>query len=110
MLVANETWIPVHVSQGSAQDTIELDLSSVDGSPVAVRYAWGSTGAGNASPNGDDVSCCENDGQNKACVPAQCPLLAAEAGAPFGALPVDPFLAKIVGGKCECPEPQVCSG
>ena len=60
-------------------------------------------------PNGDDVSCCEGDGTAAVCVSAQCPLLAAEPLAPFGSLPLDPFIAEIVGGKCVCPEPQLCS-
>ena len=82
---------------------------------------------------GADVSCCEGDGINTPCVPTQCPLLAPEPLAPFGALPIDPFLAEIKGcaslaflpchsfshtnlkvlvwnsGKCLCPEPQECS-
>ena len=52
----------------------------------------------------------EGDGTIAACVPAQCPLHALEADAPFGSLPVDPFLAEITAeGKCRCPEPQDCS-
>jgi hypothetical protein len=35
-------------------------------------------------------------------------VVVAEPAAPFGALPVDPFLAQVVGGKCVCPEPQRC--
>jgi hypothetical protein len=58
---------------------------------------------------GDDVSCCEGDGINTPCVPTQCPLLAPEPLAPFGGLPIDPFLAEIKAGKCLCPEPQDCS-
>ena len=72
--------------------------------PTAVRYAWGGQ-----APNGDDVSCCEGDGAATPCIPVQCPLLVAEPLAPFGALPIDPFLAEIVNGKCLCPEPQTCS-
>eukprot|EP01046_Picozoa_sp_COSAG06_P086742 COSAG06_NODE_33308_length_492_cov_0.605598_1_plen_107_part_00 len=64
---------------------------------------------GGASPNGQDVSCCEGDGIAEPCVPTQCPLLAAEPLAPFGALPIDPFIAEIKAGKCVCPEPQECS-
>ena len=50
----------------------------------------------------------EGDGDSTPCIPVQCPLLATEPLAPFGALPVDPFLAEIVGAKCLCPEPQLC--
>jgi len=41
-----------------------------------------------------------------------CPLIATGPtlkNAPFGGLSANPFLAKIVGGKCECPAPQDCS-
>merc|ERR1712224_968900 len=55
------------------------------------------------------MGCCEGDGIAEPCVPGQCPLMAAEPMAPFGGLPTDPFLAKIVDGKCVCPEPQQCS-
>ena len=39
----------------------------------------------------------------KPCGPASCPIMAS------GGLPANPFLAKIVDGKCECIAPQVCS-
>ena len=34
---------------------------------------------------------------------------ATEPLAPFGVVPIDPFMAKLVAGKCVCPEPQSCS-
>ena len=58
--------------------------------------------------HGPCVRAGEGDGDNMPCIPVQCPLLATEPLAPFGALPVDPFLAEIVGAKCLCPEPQLC--
>ena len=109
------TWQPAHVmlSSGSGTDgggsvTVELPANRTI---TAVRYAWGGTdpaGNGAGTPNGDDVSCCEGDGVGQPCLPVQCPIVAIEPLAPFGALPVDPFIAKIVNGKCLCPEPQVC--
>lgn len=107
-------WLPVHISLGNAPGTIKVDLSSLPkgaGAPTAVRYAWGETDPkkNNPSPNGGDVSCCEGDGIAEPCVPTQCPLLAPEPLAPFGALPIDPFIAEIKAGKCLCPEPQMCS-
>jgi len=103
-------WLPVHIALGSSPGTVSVDLSSlpVGSSVTAVRYAWGATTAG-SNPNGDDVSCCEGDGAAKPCVPGQCPLMASEPLAPFGGLPADPFMAKIIDGKCKCPEPQQCS-
>lgn len=50
------TWVPVNIAQGSSKSSIDVDLTPLAGhKPVAIRYAWGSTGA----PNGDDVVCCE---------------------------------------------------
>jgi len=101
-------WLPVHTALGSAADTVAVDVSSLPARPIAVRYAWGATSP-DSSPNGDDVSCCQGDGTGEPCVPGQCPLMAVEPIAPFGGLPVDPFMAEIVNGKCVCPAPQVCS-
>jgi hypothetical protein len=109
------SWAAAHVALGAAPGSVTVTLppGAAAGTITAVRYAWGGTdpnGAGDGAgmPNGDDVSCCEGDGVGAPCVPAQCPLLAAEPLAPFGGLPVDPFIAQIVGGKCACPAPQVC--
>ena len=104
-------WTAVHIRAGSDAGTVSIDLSSLPAGAklTAVRYAWGGTGT-NSAPNGGDISCCEGDGLNDPCVPSQCPLLAEEPLAPFGHLPVDPFVAEIEpNGKCLCPEPQVCS-
>ena len=108
-VMANTTWYPVQIAAGAGAGEVAVDLSSLPAgaTPSAVRYAWGGTAS---SPNGDDVSCCAGDGVTAPCVPVQCPLLATEPLAPFGGLPVDPFIAEIVaGGKCLCPEPQACS-
>ena len=103
-----DIWMPVNIMLGTTEGTIQIALPA-GAKPTAVRYAWGGTGGSNPTPNGDDVSCCEGDGVNQPCLPVQCPLITPEPLAPFGALPVDPFLAEIVGGKCLCPEPQMCS-
>ena len=110
------SWVAADVALGAAPGSVTVTLppgAAAAGAITAVRYAWGGTdpnggGDGAGMPNGDDVSCCEGDGVGAPCVPAQCPLLAAEPLAPFGGLPVDPFIAQIVGGKCVCPAPQVC--
>ena len=75
--------------------SIMVDLSPLNGSaPTAVRYAW------------DIVNCCDmNDPDlyvSKPCGPASCPIMSSSN------LPANPFLAKIVNGKCECIPPQVC--
>lgn len=107
---STNAWVPVHIELGPALGTVVVDRSQLPSgaTPIAVRYAWGATSPG-STPNSDDVSCCEGDGVTEACVPGQCPIMAAEPQAPFGGLPVDPFLAKIVEGKCVCPAPQECS-
>ena len=108
-------WLPADIALGSAAGTVTVTLpaGAAAGPPTAVRYAWGGVGPaggnGDPTPNGDDVSCCEGDGLSTPCLPVSCPLVAPDEKAPFGALPIDPFIAKIVGGKCVCPEPQMCS-
>lgn len=107
------SWMPVPIRVGDAGSVV-ADLSGLApdaaGTVSAVRYAWGdNTQTSDHAPNGNDVSCCEGDGTDAPCVPGQCPIHVVEAAAPYGMLPVDPFLAEIVGGKCLCPEPQECS-
>jgi len=113
-VLVSSGWIPAHIALGSMPGTVVVELPAgvTNENVTAVRYAWGTTDAhddGGAIPNGKDVTCCEGNGDDMPCVPAQCPLLAAEPLAPFGGLPVDPFIAKVVDGKCLCPEPQMCS-
>ena len=89
----------VHIALGKSPGTVSVEITPSQ-TPLAVRYAWGATGGDGATPNGADVSCCEGDGENEPCVPTQCPLLSPEPLAPFGALPIDPFIAEItVAGK-----------
>lgn len=106
-------WLPVHVALGTSPGIVMVNISSLpaNASPLAVRYAWGGTDpkVRLPGPSGDDVSCCEGDAVAEPCLPGQCPLMAEEPKAPFGGLPADPFLAKIVNGACVCPEPQKCS-
>lgn len=110
-VLVNSTWLPVHVSAGAVRGSVTVDLTSISAEtpPTGVRYAWGGVTGDNAVPNGADVTCCEGDGVNDPCLPTQCPFLASEPNAPFGYLPVDPFIAQIVDGKCVCPSPQTCS-
>jgi hypothetical protein len=76
---------------------ITVDLLGLNGTaPTAVRYAW------------SIVNCCDMSDPDlyvtKPCGPASCPIIMSTAN-----LPANPFLAKIVNGKCECIAPQVCS-
>ena len=83
------------ITLGADGASIEVDLSSLNGTaPTAVRYAW------------SIVNCCDmNDPDlyvTKPCGPGSCPIMSSSN------LPANPFLAKIVGGKCQCIAPQVC--
>ena len=80
---------------GSSPGIITADISQLDGQiPTAVKYAFGNT------------NCCDmNDptlGVTHGCV-ANCPIMSSSA------LPANPFIAKIVGGKCECIPPMACN-
>jgi hypothetical protein len=107
------TWVPVHIKLGSdgrdGAPTVVADLTPLAGAtPLAVRYAWD----GADGPATGDVVCCDPaavaQGSSDECVPASCPIMTADARAIYGGLPANPFLAKLVDGKCECPPPQSC--
>jgi hypothetical protein len=89
-----------------ASSAVTLDLSPLAGAAVhAVRYAWGVSGSG--AHSGEKL-CCRDAGAllgvSKPCRPASCALMAS------GGLPVNPFMARIVDGRCECLAPQECNG
>jgi len=89
-------WITgLDISLGADGTSLEVDLSPLNGTlPTAVRYAW------------SIVNCCDlNDPAmyvTKPCGPASCPVMSSSN------LPANPFLAKIVQGRCVCVPPQVC--
>ena len=98
------SWVAVDIALGAGGDTVVADLSPLGGgAPQAVKYAWGATGG---APNDADVVCCATP--QALCAPGECPIKVAAAGAPFGGMPGNPFLAQIVNGKCACPAPQLC--
>eukprot|EP00040_Diaphanoeca_grandis_P043546 m.9603 g.9603 ORF g.9603 m.9603 type:complete len:763 (+) comp7821_c0_seq1:110-2398(+) len=108
-VLVNDSWVGCNImlsSSGSGY-TIDVDLSPLNGTvPTAVRYAWGDKN----SPNGKDVDCCDAaDHPSEECIPASCPIMTVDERVIFGGLPANPFLAKIVNGKCLCPSPQDCS-
>ena len=75
--------------------SVTLDLSKLNGTaPVAVRYSWGT------------LDCC-NRGDSKKFISEPCDDVCPITSSP-GRLPANPFIAKIVGGKCACVPPQVC--
>lgn len=90
----NSAWIPLNISKGTAGNIVQVDLTPLNGTmPTAVRYAWGI------------VDCCDHSDPmlyiTHGCV-ANCPIMSTSG------LPANPFMAKIVSGKCECVAPQVC--
>ena len=127
----NEGWINLPLHEGNTPSSIIVDLSPLKGAvPTAVRYAWvcrrGSelpsdrltimpvlihlTGAQahksypRTLPQGI-VDCCDlNDPAtftSEDCL-ANCPVMSSSG------LPANPFIAKIINGKCSCVAPQIC--
>jgi hypothetical protein len=102
---ADTTWISLDIT-ADGDDTVVVDLSPLNGSaPYAIAYAW---------DNQKDTCC--NAGSDPAisngfiqCTPGACPIQLPDSRAPFGALPANPFIAKVKDGKCECLEPQTCN-
>ena len=85
----------LNISMGADGASISVDLSTLNGTaPTAVRYAW------------SIVNCCDMNDPNlyvtHGCTTGACPIMSSSN------LPANPFLAKIVGGKCKCIAPQVC--
>jgi sialate O-acetylesterase len=94
-------WITLPVQEGKRDAdggamSVVVDLSPLNGSvPVAIRYAWG-------------IDCCKTgdpaQGKSTPCAIEGCPIKSSTTH-----LPANPFLAKLVKGKCECIAPQVCN-
>lgn len=102
------TWVPLNIAL-SGTHTVSVDTGPLNGStPLAIKYAWG---ANDGRPGDGDANCCAaaDPKSGDECLPGGCPIVATGvAGAPFNGLPANPFLAKIISGKCLCPAPQTC--
>ncbi|KAJ9456122.1 hypothetical protein DIPPA_18274 [Diplonema papillatum] len=83
-------WSTVNITSAGTS-SISADVSSLAGSVYGVRYMWGGFCCDGRPPTSDP------------CPVASCPL----KGSP-SQLPANPFVAKIVNGKCSCVAPQVC--
>lgn len=95
--VLDSGWTMLNFTAAPGDATaVVVDLAPLGGAaPTAVRYAWGV------------LDCCDHTDAGlyvtHGCV-AACPLMSSSG------LPANPFLARVVGGACECVAPQVCSG
>jgi hypothetical protein len=88
-------WFQVDIVSATAS-SVTADLSKLNGSvPAAVRYSWGI------------YDCCNTDDPSlyigKPC-DADCPITSSTAPR----LPANPFIAKLIHGKCSCVTPQAC--
>ena len=90
----NTDWQSVDIKLGSTPNTVEVDLSKSNGVAFGLRYGWQGGGDCCAEQQSDGPFFCE---------PGSCPLVAKAAR-----LPANPFMAKIVDGKCKCMPPMVC--
>lgn len=105
-LPAADGWVSLNMSMTGPYE-LSVDLTPLHGATVhAVRYAWGVRSY--VSPGRfEEPLCCaaSNDPQlsiSKPCEPASCPIIAS------GGLPANPFMARVVHGRCKCLSPQVC--
>ena len=100
-------WVAVDFKASSDGVSVIADLTSLNHAiPMAVKYAWGSTGG---IPNDQDVVCCASPSSTNECVPGLCPIFVTQPLAPYSGLPANPFLALITSdGVCQCPSPQTC--
>mmetsp|Transcript_21358 Transcript_21358/g.27287 ORF Transcript_21358/g.27287 Transcript_21358/m.27287 type:complete len:117 (+) Transcript_21358:444-794(+) len=94
-------WITLDISQGNNENEVVVDLSPLHGkTPVAIRYAWGNT----------IDRCCVKTTQSHVdevtsiCKPEACPIFSSSNN-----LPANPFMARIINGKCKCLDPQICN-
>ena len=99
----DQGWVRLNISAtAGATNSITVDLTPLNGTgvngttpaPTAVRYAWGI------------ISCCDPSEpgiyETHGCI-ANCPVMASPSG-----YPANPFIAQIVGGKCQCVPPMTC--
>ena len=84
-------WVYVDIAEASA-NSITVDLARSGGAIFGIRYAM------------EDNFCCSKYAPTSGpCDVGSCPLRGKASR-----LPANPFLARIVGGKCSCIPPQVC--
>ena len=87
-------WVEVDIT--AVTDTaVSVDLGEINGTtPAAIRYSWG-------------VFDCCNTGDRTRYVSKPCDDACPISSSP-NRLPANPFMARIVDGKCSCVPPQIC--
>jgi hypothetical protein len=86
-------WFEVDIISATTS-SVTVDLTKLNGTaPAAVRYSWGLFDCCNA---GDPMLYVSKPCDNA------CPITSTAN------LPANPFMAKLVDGKCSCVAPQVC--
>jgi hypothetical protein len=86
-------WVFVDVAEATA-NSVTVDLARSGGAIYGIRYAM------------EDATCCQHFAPTALpCPVASCPLMGRASR-----LPANPFMARVVGGKCVCIPPQVCDG
>jgi hypothetical protein len=109
-----EGWRAVMPAEGAAPNEILVDLFPLGGAvPTAVRYGAGAGSYGAGPGVSNAAICCGplQDVGRSPCPPGSCPIKssATTGGQLATELPAAPFVAAIVGGRCVCALPQVCS-
>jgi len=103
----DQGWMPINMTLGSDKVSVIGDLTSLSGSaPTAVRYAWGmSECCDKTDPDLYVKYSCGGPQGNTGGTYGPCSLMSSSK-----VFPANPFIAKIVDGKCECIAPQQCDG
>ena len=88
----------VDIAEATAPLSITVDLARAAAAPgstgaiYGIRYAM------------EDATCCQHYAPtSEPCPTASCPLMGKASR-----FPANPFMARVVGGRCECIFPQVC--
>ena len=86
-----KSWVFVDIAEASAT-SITVDLARAGGAIFGIRYAM------------EDATCCQHYApSSEPCAVASCPLMGRASR-----LPANPFMARVVGGRCVCMPPQEC--
>eukprot|EP00039_Didymoeca_costata_P008455 m.112529 g.112529 ORF g.112529 m.112529 type:complete len:672 (-) comp14091_c0_seq2:383-2398(-) len=86
-------WTALNITAGPSPYQVTVDLTPLNGTaPAGIRYAWLSN------------DCCKGRLFYEPCNGNSCPIIANTTR-----LPANPFMARIVNGKCQCVAPQNCS-